>query len=496
VVDDSHSARVIASEMLVAMGFRVDAVASGPEAVELAESAALSGESFRVVLMDWKMSPWDGLETARRIQGDPSVSDKPVIVMMTAHGREDVMRQAESMGIKGFLLKPMSPSLLLNVLVDRVQDDKATPRLMARATIRTDRAHLLAGSSILVVDDNEINQMVAKEILEAAGAKVRLADNGEEALIAINEETPDAVLMDVQMPVMDGLEATTRLRQDSRFHSLPVLAMTAHALVEERERCMRAGMNDHVTKPIDPDVLVQTVAKYLRTEAVEVISAPPARETPARQMVEVELPFAVPGFAVEEALQRLSGNRRLLAELLKDFARDHKDYGSKLHAALDAGDLPGVRRLAHAVKGVAGNLALKNIQMSAGQLEDAAKNGDAGATPILAKALTAHIDAAVSALNEWSSASAAPIFAPERTPETIDRDVVEKKLKELDLLLAEGNLRADEAFADLSSLLGPEAQKEHEAVGEKIGGLDYTAARPALAKLARALDIDWQQETS
>ncbi|MCC6129017.1 MAG: response regulator [Acidobacteria bacterium] len=495
VVDDSHSARMIASEMLVAMGFRVDAVASGPEAVELVEKASASGEPFRVVLMDWKMSPWDGLETARRIQGDAVVGDKPVIVMMTAHGREDVMRQAESMGIKGFLLKPMSPSLLLNMLVDRIQDDKTVPRLASRATMRRDRVHELRGARILVVDDNEINQIVAREILEACGATVKVADNGEDALISIAEDPPDLVLMDVQMPVMDGLEATARLRQDPQFAKLPVLAMTAHALVEERERCLHAGMNDHVTKTIDPDVLIQTVARYLVPVAEESVAVFPEAEGPLPvATVDVDLPAGVPGFDEREALQRLAGNRRLLSDLLRDFAREQKDFTERLGEAFSREDFSSIRRLAHAMKGVAGNLSLRTVQESAAQVENAAKRGGREEVERLLPSLTGSLEAVLGVLHPW--AQPATPDGPPALAGPLDRVCVEAKLKELDTLLLEGNLRADEVFSELSSLVAGHAIAEHEAVSKKIQGLDYAAARPALASLARALDIRWQEVAS
>ncbi len=495
VVDDSQTARVIAGEMLAAMDFRVQTASSGPEALEAVEMAQSMGEPFRAVLMDWKMMPWDGLETARRIQDDATLPAKPVILMMTAHGREDVMRQAESIGIRGFLLKPVSPSVLLNTLVDRIQGVEGIPRLALGATIPKRIIHTLKGAHVLVVDDNEVNQIVAREVLEAAGARVNTAENGLLALKALENSIPDVVLMDVQMPVMDGLEATRILRQDARFARLPVLAMTAHALLEEREKCLKAGMDDHVTKPIDPDLLVETVARHVarsgrslpashleipgQTQAVD--KAAPAEKScvPA---------LSTPGFDEKEALRRLGGNRHLLDSLLRSFIRDYDDgFMTRILDSLSAGDLATVRSMAHGLKGVSGNLSLKLVQEQAAKLESAARDGHLEEAGLTAAALKEALTSALEAVSPRQSEKqkVASSVQPPKAPQL----VLTKKLEELDSLLAEGSLRAEDVFREVVNALGGEESEELADISSLIDNLDYPGARAALPRLAARIGI-------
>jgi CheY-like chemotaxis protein len=249
----------------------------------------------------------------------------------------------------------------------------------------------LAGANVLLVEDNEINQQVAMEILSGAGLKVTVANNGQEALDLVRANAYDAVLMDVQMPVMDGYTATGKIReleakQPPPNGRLPIIAMTAHAMAGDQEKSLAAGMNDHITKPIDPAQLFGTLSKWVRPvervpRPVEAASAPEGTQGKEPAPPGKTLPDAMPGFDLAEGLQRLMGNRVLYRKLLVNFATQYAKAGADIHKALDAGDFDRVHGLVHAIKGVAGNLAAKDLQQQSAALEKLVKHADAAGPP-------------------------------------------------------------------------------------------------------------------
>ncbi len=273
VVDDNEVSRDILAELLRFFHLDVGVASSGAAALAALQAAAAA--PYDLVLMDWRMPGMNGDEATQRIHRDPEIPYKPKIVMVTAYGREEVIRLAEQAGVDGFLIKPVSPSTLLDTILP----------VLGRARIfGTDEQHRggkaelagsgqLAGARLLLVEDNEINREFATELLRSEGIEVEAAENGQVAIDMVRRQDYDAVLMDVQMPVMDGLEATRRIRalaetpDGARFAALPIIAMTALAMAQDAERSNAAGMNDHVTKPIAPDQLMATLAKWVRLPA-------------------------------------------------------------------------------------------------------------------------------------------------------------------------------------------------------------------------------------
>jgi two-component system sensor histidine kinase/response regulator len=221
---------------------------------------------------------------------------------------------------------------------------------------------------VLVVEDNEINQQVAREILENAGLRVSVADNGQAALEKLEHNLFHAVLMDIQMPVMDGFAATDAIRNSPLLKSLPVIAMTAHAMSGDREKGLAAGMDDYVTKPVDPENLVQTLAKWIR---IENRTEQGAGRRASRPQHPVELPGALDGIDMETGLIRVGGNRRLFRDLLVKFRTDYAGAASELAGLMAAGNQEDARRLAHSIKSVAGNIGAKALAEAAGDLEAA-----------------------------------------------------------------------------------------------------------------------------
>jgi CheY-like chemotaxis protein len=297
--------------------------------------------------------------------------------MVTAYGREEVMQQTEEVGLEGFLLKPVSPSMLFDSIMQAF--GKAVPEISRVAQRKEQEAGAfgnIQGARVLIVEDNEINQQVAREILEGAGLNVALANDGQEAVNAVKENNYDAVLMDIQMPVIDGYTATREIRKDERFKELPIIAMTAHAMAGDEDKSLQAGMNGHVTKPIDPDQLFSALQKWIKpsdkraqVQQPEVIDKDPVEVEAIPE--EEQLPESLPGFDLTDGL--LQGNKKLYRKLLLSFATDYCGAANDIRIALDAKDFDSAHSQVHNLKGLAGNLAATDLQAAAVNLEKLVK---------------------------------------------------------------------------------------------------------------------------
>jgi signal transduction histidine kinase/CheY-like chemotaxis protein/HAMP domain-containing protein len=403
VVDDNPTAREILQEALESVAQQVDAVGSGKEAI-----AAIRRQDpiapYDVTFMDWRMPGMDGLQASRYIKSDETLTHPPAIVLVTAFGREEVREEAERLHLDGFLVKPVTRSTIVDALVTLFAGSGTTAALPEPA----EGPQRLRGARILLTEDNEINQQIAIELLQEAGAVVEVANNGAEAVERITRGSgaaPDVVLMDLQMPEMDGYQATARIRSDGRFRALPILAMTAHATAEERDRCLAAGMNDHIAKPIDPANLIATVARFYAPPADAASAGHPR---PERAADDEALP-ALAGLDVGAGLARVGGNRRLYQTLLRQFADQQGHAPEQVLDALGAGDLPAAERIAHSLRGVAANLGATDVQAAAGRLEAAIRDGaDAAAVESARQTVTAALDPLVARLR-----AAMPVPAPD-----------------------------------------------------------------------------------
>ena len=274
IIDDNSSARAVLSNMLTTMTFVADEAPSGEEGIEMVREAAKRGEPYEIIFVDWQMPRLDGIETSKRILALPDLSTAPHLVMVTAYGREDVLKQAEENGLENVLVKPVTSSTLFDTIV-AVLDAHPEATGHDVQIVPSFEINRTGGTRVLLVEDNEINQEVAIGLLEDATIQVDLAENGEIAVRMAQENDYDAVLMDMQMPVMDGIEATRAIRSDPRFQNLPIIAMTANAMAADREKCLKAGMNDHIGKPIDPDQLFSVLLRWAGRRNVESTSESP-----------------------------------------------------------------------------------------------------------------------------------------------------------------------------------------------------------------------------
>jgi signal transduction histidine kinase/DNA-binding response OmpR family regulator len=404
VVDDNATSRDIFQEILESFSFEVSMAASGEEGITELE-AANNDKPFELVIMDWKMPGMDGIEASRRIKNHTGLSKIPPIILVTAYSREEVMQQAEQVGLESFLLKPVSPSMLFDATMQAFGE--AVPEISRITQRKEQEAKALKniqGAQLLLVEDNEINQQVAKEILESAGLNVTLANNGQEGVNAVKENEYDAVLMDIQMPVMDGYTATREIRNlKSEIRNVPIIAMTAHAMAGDEDKSLEAGMNGHVAKPIDPDQLFATLQKWIKPseKRAQVKKAEIPVERPESDKTvpeEEELPEDLPGFDLSDGLKRLQGNKRLYRKLLLSFATDYRGVANDIRIALDAKDFERTHSLVHNIKGLAGNLSATDLQAASVNLEKLVKGVEKKAPP--AQELNLKLSELETALNQ------------------------------------------------------------------------------------------------
>ena len=368
VVDDSPSARNILATLLASMTFAVDTAESGQQALQMIADAEQDGRPYDVVLLDWHMPGLDGIETGRRLIAR-GMTSRPHRIMVTGYGREQVFREAEGAGFDRVLVKPVCASVLFDTLIGLFgqQVTSLPPRTAAPSVPQR-----FDGARILLAEDNELNQQVAKGLLRLVGAEVVVAENGAIAVEMAAQVPVDLILMDMQMPVMDGLAATRCLREREQGGArIPILAMTANAMAGDRERCLEAGMDDHIAKPIDPEKLYAALLRWLPAFAhqAEAPSEPPAPQ-PASPEHGLE-PLQALGLNAETALQRLMHNWQWYEDLLRSFARQGSQPMQNLVAALRAGQREEAHRHAHTLKGIAATLGAESLRELSARLEGA-----------------------------------------------------------------------------------------------------------------------------
>ncbi|HWP13165.1 MAG TPA: response regulator, partial [Ramlibacter sp.] len=373
VVDDNDHARAVILDMLEGMTFQAREVSSGSAAVDEVRRAASTGEPYDVVYLDWRMPGMDGMETARRIRS-LGLASPPMFLMVTAYGREEVLKEAEGAGIQNVLIKPVSASILfdstMSVLGARAGEG-ATADLPRGAADH--RLAALQGARILLVEDNDLNQQVARELLEDAGLVVDVANNGQVALELLRQATYDLVFMDMQMPVMDGVTATREARKLERVAHLPIVAMTANAMEQDRRKCMDAGMNDFLIKPIDPQDMLGILLRWLGARR-------PAAPAPAKPKVQAghagtaasadaDLPEGVAGLDTTLGLSRMMGKKSLYLAMLRRYLAGQRAVVDDVRTALATGDKATAERIAHTTKAVSGNIGATVVQERAAALE-------------------------------------------------------------------------------------------------------------------------------
>ncbi|WP_312526531.1 PAS domain S-box protein [Paracoccus sp. (in: a-proteobacteria)] len=382
IVDDVASSRETLSSMMAQFGVLAKCAPSGAEAITMLHEAAAQNRPFDVVLMDWRMPGMDGIETARKIRNDAFLRTTPAVLMVTAHAGDEIMRNVDALELQGLLIKPVTESMLFNA-IQLIFDVRGPSHSAGGKEVATSTPAILRGSRVLVVDDNLFNLEVAKDFLELAGVQVTTAESGFEALDRLEASRFDVVLMDMQMPEMDGLETTRRIRNNPALHDLPVIALTAQAGVEDREATLLVGMSAHLTKPIDEKLMYSTIVTVLEEQRRATESA--------RQLS--------PAIDLSQTLMRVRGDHARMERMIELFIRDFSDCPRQLRVALETSDFKALSAVAHRIRGVAGYFAADRLYKNAELVELKIYDNETDDVPPLTIQLIANLEEALDACN-------------------------------------------------------------------------------------------------
>lgn len=379
VVDDFSIGREVLEQQLRTFGAECVTAKSGPEALKIL--AKSSDSPFDVILLDWKMPDLDGVETAEQIKAQAELSRTPII-LVSAYTADKALKERSKAVIDAFLAKPIQPFHLLETILGVLGKSTDSGAVSDTDLITATNQHKasLAGAQVLLAEDNEINQEVAISVLTEVGVHVTVANNGLEAVEAVNARDWDAVLMDMQMPEMSGYEATEVIRKNPKFQKLPIIAMTAHAMTGDKEKCLKAGMDDYITKPFEPEQLFAVLGKWIAPKKRRIDPVPVVEEpSPPAEAEQAPSTSPLPEIAeidMEKGLRRIGGNVDLYRKLLLKLRRNYAKAPNETQDLINKGELEEAQRLAHTIKGVAGNIGAAALQSAAQGVENALRGDD------------------------------------------------------------------------------------------------------------------------
>ncbi len=489
VVDDNPHARQILAETLKTLSYQPVCVADGEKAIEAVLTADANGVSFDLVFMDWRMPGMNGLETTRRIKATVSLSKIPVVIMVSAYGREDIMTTTDPSPLDGWLMKPVRRNSLLDAIMAAFG---CTPEAQQMYSPEQ-QLSALAGSKILLAEDNEINQQVARELLENIGIKVTVVNNGQEAVTRVAQEDFDAILMDLQMPVMDGLSAVREIRRTKSCEILPIIAMTANALVGDREKCLEAQMNDHVVKPVAPKELYETLVKWMRVRSggAYLQYAPPLANYRHDQTLVVPL---LPGIDSARGLRNVGGNSVLYRDILLKFSRTQGGTCQEMARCIATDDSSALGDIAHALKGGAATIGAVKLADLAERIEISVGN------PESLRYLPEYVSDATTALSPLLSAIGIALGAgvsaiPEKVAPAIDstpEELTPLFVKAVDLLVS-FDVSVEKVVLELSTKVASIQRIERlNAIRSAIGAYDFETCLSLFHEWAEAERIPIQ----
>ncbi len=479
VIDDSETSRDIFEDILWGLGLQVKAVSSAKAGLEELERASADGP-YQLAFIDWKMPITDGFTTARLIKNHPRLSTVPRIILATAYGSEKLRDLVAGEGLDGYLTKPVTVSSVFDSIMSALGKN-ASQNLLGDAEQKCNKLfQALRGAKILLVEDNDINQQVATEILEELGIIVTVAGDGSEALEKVTTETFDIVLMDVQMPVMDGYEATRRIRQIAGLQTLPIIAMTAHAMKQDSEKCLAAGMDDYVSKPIVPDVLYKTLRKWMKDKKDHERDAyftENSRVLMRNTTDDAEgaiIPYHLPGIDIRTGMTMCMDNKKIYGNLLKRFLETYSGAASEIRDAITRGDMDNALIIAHSMKSTAGIMGAKGLAETAAALEKALRED--GHLEILLEEFEQHLMVVISGLTV--------IFSGQRSriEENVSAAGVPLDCSRTELLINELSGLLDTDFG--------EAMKCLNTLGATLKGTSLAGEFEKLKKQMEDIDIE------
>lgn len=504
VVDNNDESREILRNILSAFGLRVTLATSGEAGLAVVADATAQGNPFGLVLIERQLPDIDGVDISSRIKSMTRDTKAPAIILVTESGMEDLWLQAKAAGIAEILTKPLCTSTLFSALMTLFVGDLTDP---SRAEPLTDTGHGqladIQGAKILVAEDAMINWEVIQELLKNAGMLVDLAANGREAVQMARSEKYDLIFMDIQMPLMDGLAATRAIRAlEGPAATLPIIAMTAHAMADDHGQSLDAGMNDHITKPIDPERVYKALTQWIKPKKNPDKngdkSAAQKEKTEQKGDKNPEIPQELPGIDVAAGLKRVSNNKKLYEKILRAFILENKDFAAQFRQAMNMENQETVRRLVHTLKGMAGTIGAMSVYESAKTLELGMKQ-DPGAIegPLrhLEKELNKVIEPLAMMLTpETDQLSATKDNTPANIEGKLTAAISIQRLKELAHYLAKSDMRACDVFAEIKAELNKALPAQARQLEEDIDALEFNSAARLLHQIAAKLHLTLRGE--
>ncbi len=505
IVDDNETSRFILSEIMTGFDFIVKSAASGKEGLIELEHAA-SKKPYDLLIVDWKMPEMDGFEMAGRIRAHPKLGNEkisPKIIMITMYGRAEFKHEQKikETSIDAYQMKPISSSELFNSIMEVFdREDAMVPRMVLEPEVEElEGINNIRGARLLLVEDNDINQDVAIAILGRADLIIKVVEDGKEAVDLLKAAADsekmyfDAVLMDIEMPIMDGYAASMIIRKDSRFNDLPIIAMTAHALKGDRERCLEAGMNDYVSKPIDERELYTVLIKWIKHEKRDV---PENYQTSKRFSEEpwVEMPSQVPYIDLKTGLHRIHGNTGLYKNMLRSFLDRFEKASEEFKIYLEKGNIKEAKLLTHSIKGVSGNIGAQDLARAAGDLDSDLKEEITEKVELLIEKFIQELFHVMESLRGMNFERETEEISSEETQEPEPAQIA-PIFHDMRNLLEENNSRVRHSLPVLKEALkGPRFREKLEILDKSIYVLDFEKAISVISDIAKELSIPLREE--
>lgn len=430
VVDDNASSREILENIIKSLKFEVKALCCGKEAIKELEKANKENSPYTLVLMDWMMPEMDGIETIKKINQNDKIEKTPTFIMVTAYNKDELIQKAKDANVFGFLEKPVSPSTLYDTILKAFGKHIV---INANESIKNNHSFpeikkLVQGAKILLVEDNVQNQEIATEFLQKANINIKIANNGKEAIEILENEEFDGVLMDCQMPILDGYEATRLIRKIEKLKDLPILAMTANAMEGDREKCINSGMNDYISKPLDFNKFYETLIKWIKPK--NSIIGEEQKEEIFKSDIKT---LKIEGINISQALNRMAGNQKLLLNQLKRFVKSQNSFEEKILTFVKNSDLESAIIEAHTLKGLCGNIGADLLFEKAKELESYLKeNGFDDKYADLIKVIKSDLDILINNIK-----ATIELFLSKENKSSINMDKVDELFEQLEELLNE-----------------------------------------------------------
>ncbi len=479
IVDDNEAAREILASMMAQMGFDTVTAGSGLEAQQRL-AATLPGAAFDVVLSDWKMPEMDGVALLGALRKQHPAEQLPAIIMVSAYETALLHQALLDAGLpeQPVLSKPVSPGQLshaLNSCLGQPAD------AIAPCSTPKDNELALAGLKVILAEDNEVNIELATELLQRVGVELRVANNGQEAIDLLRDAPCDLILMDIQMPVMDGLAAARIIRQTQAADTLPIIAMTAGALESDRENSLAAGMNAHITKPIDPEALYALLRHFDRRRTSPTLPRPAGRQQAARSASRLTLP----GVDIRLGMSQSGGEEKFYRRILKRFSESFGNFSDKARTALAERDTEALSMLAHSLKGVAGTIGAQGLALQAKELERAVKEADWNMAGRCAQHIFQALDHLLSSIRQLPDST-----QPAPNMPALGADEISAQLRAIRLLLKVNDTESVEQIEGLAAQIPPgEMREQLQQITQAIARYDFATALKGVDTMLAVVNV-------